>query len=565
MNQEESSEKLTDSETEEESSVEETAPETIQVEEPEESKPTDSYSSLESVRARSVRLVISIPVLILLLVLGSGLIIHRALMNLASENELLIVQRNIERAADYTLVLFSVISVVAGIIGLLVTLQIVRPIRELSESMKMIASGDFSLKTPKIQLGELGELGHSFNRMVEQLNHLFEERDRQIKSSFDGAHLILSPDGVVLRGDHSIKRILGVNLDELLQKNLLSPASNIPVVNRNPALLETLMLVIEASRKGTAMNRTLPIKDGKKKESTHYLISCLPIHGDDSEGMSLLLEMRDISGMVNFYEQIQRADRLAAIGTLATGIAHEIRNPLASIRGMSQLISEMGGDGVGDSNSAQLEYSTRIIKEVDRLENLVNAIMDFAQTEESAAEELDIHDLILEVLDSVRLQLGEKANVVEITTDFDPQMPICVLQSNKVRQGLLNIVLNAYQYCIEHQTGPIGIRSIYLPVNKQRPVCICFSNPSRFLSAEERERLFEPFYTTKPQGTGLGIPIAYQTVAANGGVLEVEYEDGEIQFWVRLPRNLNTVKSGGKLVPVLETPTPVNRSTIGMS
>jgi signal transduction histidine kinase len=106
--------------------------------------------------------------------------------------------------------------------------------------------------------------------------------------------------------------------------------------------------------------------------------------------------------MAGFYEQIQRADRLAAVGTLATGIAHEIRNPLASIRGMVQLLAEAGPEGVGSST----EYTTRILREVDRLEKLISGIMDFANKEGSPPEEVDINALLTEVVESARLNGG---------------------------------------------------------------------------------------------------------------------------------------------------------------
>jgi signal transduction histidine kinase len=86
-------------------------------------------------------------------------------------------------------------------------------------------------------------------------------------------------------------------------------------------------------------------------------------------------------------------------------------------------------------------------------------------------------------------------------------------------------------------------------VNQQRPIIICLSNPAEALDEIARERIFEPFYTTKPEGTGLGLPIAYQTVASNGGILEVECEGGEIQFWVRLPTESPRSKTASRILP----------------
>src|SRR5690606_26099962 len=99
----------------------------------------------------------------------------------------------------------------------------------------------------------------------------------------------------------------------------------------------------------------------------------------DNDSPAFLIDVRDLTGMRKFHEQMQRADRLAALGTLATGIAHEIRNPLAAMKAMTQLLNEDAANA--PEGGLTREYLPRVISEIDRLDRLVRSIMDFANTE----------------------------------------------------------------------------------------------------------------------------------------------------------------------------------------
>ncbi len=513
----------------------------------------DAYPELTRAQARTVRLVISIPVLTLLIVLSAGAVLYVYLMNMAETHQQLspAARNSLERAAVTMLLLSIVISVFSSLIGYVLALQIVKPIKELSGRMEAIAGGDFSSGVEPIRLGEFGQLGTTFNRMVEQLNTLFEERDRQIRESFSGAHLMLDGRGRVLQADSAVRRVFGIAPMEILNRSLLELDVEIPVIQRNPRFLDSLASLIETGLSGKASNRSIPIRTGDAKEMRYYA-SCLPMEGKEEGEPRLLLEVRDISGMAGFYEQIQRADRLAAVGTLATGIAHEIRNPLASIRGMVQLLSESSH---GDEASETGEYSTRILKEIGRLEKLVDSIMTFASSDDTPPENVNLNELLREVEMTARMRVGEKAEGIDVIWELDETMPKARLQPEKLRQAFLNLLVNAYQHCAKTGLSPIRIETVYLSVNSIRPIIVCISNPGEPIEEESRERLLEPFYTTKAEGTGLGLPIAYQMFLSNDGLMELECEDGEIQFWVRLPREAAAGRAS-RLIPRLETPMP---------
>ncbi|MCC7391622.1 HAMP domain-containing protein [Candidatus Sumerlaeota bacterium] len=512
----------------------------------------DPQSDLDKAHSRSVRLVISIPVITLLAALGPATVMYVFQLNFAAGKALSQIQHDsYEQAVVGTLMISIVFSIICGLVGFILARQIVSPIKDVVKTMQSLAEGDFSTKLKPIQLGEFGQLGMTFNRMVDQLNTLFAERDRQLRESFGGAHLVLDRDGVVVQADQSTNRVLGVNPADLTGQNLLDGSAKVPLLHTNPMLLRALRELTEESREGRTASRSLLLRN-EGVSAVRYLISALYLEGQAGAEPRYLVEVRDITGIAGFYEQMQRADRLAAVGSLATGIAHEIRNPLASIRGMVQLLDESCNDQENPMpEGVQSDYHRRIQREVDRLEKLVAGIMNFAHAVETPLEDVDIGALLRDVMHSAQLQAGEGAEEVEVEWELDPQMPRALLQAERLRQALHNLAINAYQQCIEKKCSPIRVQTMYLAVNHQRPIIICIANPGEPIEEAMRERLFEPFFTTKSEGTGLGLPIAYQTIRANGGMLEMECEDDEIQFWIRLPLEASVQRSDSGAVKQL--------------
>lgn len=494
---------------------------------------SSAVPELDRARARSVRLVISIPVLSMLAVLGSGTVVYNYLIEVGDSYFFFPATRdNIQRAA-ITVLWFSIgISIASAMLGYVLARSIVRPIKDLIRQMDAIISeGDLAgMQVEPIRLGELGQLGSTFNRMVEQLNRLFEERDRQLSESLGGGHLVVDGKGVVLRADEAAARLLNTPVDKLLKCNVVAANTGVVLLRENPRLHQLLTESVGNALAGRSSSRAITVRNARQEQIGRYLVSSLKLETGEGEGAHVMLEIRDITSIARFYEQIQRADRLAAVGTLATGIAHEVRNPLASIRGMTQLLAEMS-----HADRETWDYHQRILKEVDRVEKLIEGVMEFARTEDSAPEDIDLNQFLRDCVENCRMRLGEAADDFSITWRCEPCLPPVRLREERIRQALLNLITNALQHA--HQIGNRALRveTYYNPEEAQRPVAICIANPGEAIDEQARERLFEPFYTTKPEGTGLGLPIAYQAVTSNGGTLDLECIDGEVRFWVMLP------------------------------
>jgi two-component system sensor histidine kinase PilS (NtrC family) len=241
-----------------------------------------------------------------------------------------------------------------------------------------------------------------------------------------------------------------------------------------------------------------------------------------------LMTLRNLNALRSFHDQMMRADRLAALGTFAAGMAHEVRNPLASIKGMVQLMGE-----VGDSQDLSV-YVDRIVQEIARLERLLTEMMNFAHPEQTAPEATDLVRLVRESLEVAESHCDPWKNGIQVRAELEPLSP-CVIEPRKIHQALVNIIINAFEATPNGGEVVIRTRNRRDIKMELRPLVIEVTNTGTPIPNDETERIFEPFHTTKPTGTGLGLPIAYQIVTAHRGTLELEQDADSVTFRIALP------------------------------
>ncbi len=239
-------------------------------------------------------------------------------------------------------------------------------------------------------------------------------------------------------------------------------------------------------------------------------------------------EFNQMVSKLAMQEQLQRTERLAALGTLAAGVAHEIRNPLGAVKGLAQLLQESA------ASPSERKYAETIVGEVNRLDTVVERLLHLARPAGGAIEKADLNRLIH---DAVELS-GYERNKKRITVfeEYDPKIADIPLDREAMLQAVLNMLRNAVQAIPE--TGTIRVKT-GLRVNpdpsQSRRVLIEIANTNSTISPSDYKRIFDPFYTTKEGGTGLGLAIAHQVVAAQGGTIEVESGNGETVFTIELP------------------------------
>jgi two-component system NtrC family sensor kinase len=220
------------------------------------------------------------------------------------------------------------------------------------------------------------------------------------------------------------------------------------------------------------------------------------------------------------YEQMKRADRLASIGEMAAGIAHEIKNPLAGIAGVIQVIKK--DMLVGDQKKAVLD---EVLSQVERMDKAVRNLLSFARPPEPKMTLVDINELIGKLLDFLAPQFAKNSILAE--RRLAPGLPWLTLDPDLLQQALINIALNAIQAMPEGGKFIVETRANKPFGNAPGSVEIVFSDTGKGISAENLSRIFGPFFTTRQQGTGLGLAITQRIVEQHNGEINVASAPGK--------------------------------------
>ena len=220
-------------------------------------------------------------------------------------------------------------------------------------------------------------------------------------------------------------------------------------------------------------------------------------------------------------QQVLHSEKLAALGRLAAGVAHEIGNPLTSISTFAQLLREMATDEFSQS-------SLDIINtHIQRITDIVRRMSTFARVDTLNIKNVPINDVLNSTLDLMRLDKRMK-NTIEIVTSLDPDLPRIMIDEGQVSQVFINILLNALDAMPEGGTLTITTRT---SENNQgsRSLLIAFADTGIGISHDELQKIFDPFYTTKEvgKGTGLGLSLSYNIVKQFKGDIKVESEAGK--------------------------------------
>ncbi len=226
-----------------------------------------------------------------------------------------------------------------------------------------------------------------------------------------------------------------------------------------------------------------------------------------------VLNARLYSDLTRSREIIQQSDRLSAIGTMAAVLAHELRNPLVSIRTFTQLLPERYDDEEFRSTFLDLTLS-----EVDRISALINELLAFARPAPADLAEMDVNECVQRI--SRLLQTQAKAKGVTLAIDLGEQLSEVVADEDQVKQVVLNIVMNAIESCQEGGRVQVGSSETFTQGTEY--VRVDVSDTGCGISDENLARIFDPFFTTRKEGTGLGLAIAHQIVTKHGGFIEVD-------------------------------------------
>ncbi len=237
----------------------------------------------------------------------------------------------------------------------------------------------------------------------------------------------------------------------------------------------------------------------------------------DERGVKLgvVILLNDMREMVELQERAKRAEHLASIGRMAATVAHEIRNPLSSVRGFAQFFANRFVE-----KTEERTYALAMMEESNRLNRVVSELLDYARPLELKIEPTSIETLFLDIVR--RLELEQTASDIEIIQEVQPDMPTVQLDHDRILQVLLNLTQNSIDAM--PNGGKLILSAVWLA--ERNSVQIGVRDTGKGIPKSDLPRLFEPFFTTKTRGAGLGLAVVRKIVDAHDGEVEVKSEEG---------------------------------------
>lgn len=404
-----------------------------------------------------------------------------------------------------------------------ISIAITNPIRKLSFTAAQIADGDISHEITTDKNDELAEIASSFNILLNNLKSTMrqvlsksgeaasmKEIMEYVEQAYDnlpGGIISINNIGDITTFNEVSEELFGIKAEELLGLDTKNP---IP---------KEIKPIIDALRrclaKGSFQLKTLADVYNVSGEKIPILYSVNIQFGLKNEVLGAICVFRRIEDIERFEESANRAKNLEALGEMAASLAHEIKNPLTSIRGYTQLINiEL------TEKDINLDELNIIIHETDRLTLMLDRFLNFTRPKVPELSAVDLRKLVTYVIGLTKPDLPEN---IKLTTNF-MKIPPVMLDAELFEPVVLNLILNAIQALPDG--GNIEIRTGY---NYQRKmVYLEFIDDGIGIPIEMSEKIFQPFFTTKENGVGMGLAISSRIIEAHKGILEVESVVGKM-------------------------------------
>jgi two-component system, NtrC family, sensor kinase len=296
--------------------------------------------------------------------------------------------------------------------------------------------------------------------------------------------------------------------------------------------------LLEVTQQDTAAQLLDGMRDGKRQRAEIWFrdvagrqrigsITCTPIIEQGRVSGALCI-VRDVTQERRFAEELRQREKLAAVGQLVSGVAHELNNPLAGISAFAQLL-----EGAGSLTPEQRDAVDTIQMEAKRAAKIVSNLLLFSRQRQPERSSVDLNRVLADTLTLRRFVLSTEQ--IEVVTDFEPELPQTWADPFQLQQVVLNLLINA-----EHAlAGRKGKRRVTLRTQRSGDrVVASVADNGPGIPEEMRRRLFEPFFTTKPvgEGSGLGLAISHGIIRQHGGHLRHRSSSGEgAAFEIELP------------------------------
>jgi two-component system sensor histidine kinase HydH len=355
-----------------------------------------------------------------------------------------------------------------------------------------------------------------------RLNRIKAFRDTLI-SSLPVGLIVTDSEGKILLCNHFAEQMASVVEQEVVG---LAPDEALA-----PELAQALTLDGDDGQQSQAAGvrqKEIRLPDNKGVTRTLNLHS-LPVVESDGAPSGVMLLIQDLSQVKSLEEELRRSERMAALGKMAAGVAHELRNPLSSIKGLAILLKSRFQEKSKDQETAEI-----LVQEVERLNRSIGELLDYARPQKLIKEDVRPEELVQKAVSLIRMDAESVG--VRVKIEVDNEMPLVPADQDKLNQVFLNLFLNSIQAM--EGGGQLTIRL----ATQGQNVLFTVKDTGCGVKKEDLPRVFDPYFTTKPEGTGLGLALSLKIIEEHGGAISFANEpDGGATVVVSLPFDENAV------------------------
>ena len=428
--------------------------------------------------------------------------------------------------------------VLGGLVAALVARRIARPVRELAGGAAAISRGELKQQIVSSRSDEIGQLAVAFNHMAGQLfqqrsaletahadlrRHFEELADLKsytdsILESLTSGIITLDLDGRVVTMNQAAELLTGLFAGEATGRYCTE------VFSHSPGVVEILMETL-ATRAGVASTSLgLSRRNGT---SLPIELSTAPLRGAEGKDLGVVGVFKDVTVVHELEAQLRRSDRLAALGTLAAGLAHEIKNPLTSLRTFTRLVSRKFND-----ERFRERFERVVPQELERINGIVERLLQLARPRRLNLKPVQIPALLERVLELYGNQIETKQ--ITVLREYAHDLPAIQGDGEHLYEAFLNLVTNALEAMgtggrLTLRTGWSEDMDRLPPPARRAPrrgVRVEIEDTGIGIALAEADKIFNPFFTTKESGTGLGLALAYKIIEDHGGSITFRSSPG---------------------------------------
>ena len=392
------------------------------------------------------------------------------------------------------------------------------PIERISAQLDRISAGQFDAE-PAVEEGdELGAVSTKITGIGKQLRDVREifstlrENLDQVMSGIEDGLILFNAEGRTVLVSPSVEKFLGGHAVELSGRRVSE------ILPDDHPLRKAVKFTGDEIEPVEWAELTLNGKFGPRRVGVS-----VQVIREDGERVGTLLTLRDVESIERIGDQLQVSERLAALGRVTAGVAHEVKNPLNSMRLWLEVLK------ANMPIEPEPQQAVKMLdSEIDRLDRAVKTFLNFTKPVELKLEETDLRILLDEVLDAARPSITKAG--LRLIAEWPDEFPTVLVDRQIIHQALLNLLLNACEF-----TDPGGEITVHLARNAEFAV-ISVADSGRGISMADKQKIFQLFFTTRPGGTGIGLANTFRFVQLHNGRIEFESEAGRgTTFRIELP------------------------------